>query len=585
MVNLFIRTCQIVSIIGVFFIQNAFGQFQTSPHIIVVMADDLGWNDVGFHGSNQIPTPNIDALGYNGIILNRHYVLSSCTPSRAAFFTGKYPLRMGMQGGGIKGGEPRGIPLDVPILPEHLKGLGYVTRLIGKWHVGYHTPQHTPLHRGFDSFLGFYNSYISYFDYRYSQGNMSGFDLHQGDIPSYGVQGEYATDLFTEEALRIIDHHDPQRPLFLQISHLAVHAPLEVPLDHFNNKEFAHIRESNRRKYAMMVSRLDDSIGRVVSSLGDKGMLQDSIILFLTDNGAASIGEFRNWGSNYPLRGTKYTLYEGGVRGTAVLWSPRLQKMAVVSEQLVHITDWLPTLYSAAGGNLKDLGNIDGVDQWPVLSEGRGYARDSIVLNIDEVTKTEGAIYNRFKLVRGSVKRGYYDGYHGESGRNREVPLYNTTRILKSAVSGSISAHLGGPVTQPSAMISLRLQATVQCFANTTYYSHPIRNTFVTCNETECLFDIVNDPCEMRNIAKQYPNRVQHLDKLLEKYGQLLQKQMKHPIQWLADPRRKNNTWEPWLSPNHMLYAYASAASKISILACFAHVGLVLIISIFRNFV
>ena len=90
------------------------------------------------------------------------------------------------------------------------------------------------------------------------------------------------------------------------------------------------------------------------------------------------------------------------MRGTAILWSPRLQKMAVVSEQLIHITDWLPTLYSAAGGNLRDLGDIDGVDQWPVLSEGRGYARESIVLNIDEVTKTEGAIYNRYKLVRGN---------------------------------------------------------------------------------------------------------------------------------------------------------------------------------------
>ena len=104
------------------------------------------------------------------------------------------------------------------------------------------------------------------------------------------------------------------------------------------------------------------------------------------------------------------------------------------------------------------------------------------------------------------MKRGYYDGYHGEPERNSHVPLYNTTKVMRSAVSGSISAHLGGPVTQESAMVNLRLQATVQCFANSTYYSYPIRNTFTTCNETECLFDIINDPCEVKNIAKQYPS-------------------------------------------------------------------------------
>lgn len=562
-------------------IGRAAGLYETAPHIIVFMADDLGWNDVGFHGSNQIPTPNIDALGYNGIILNRHYVLPSSTPSRTAYFTGQYPLRIGMQGDGIRGGEPRGLPLNIKILPEHLRGLGYTTKLIGKWHMGYHTAQHTPLHRGFDFFFGFYNSHITYYDYRYSNQNMSGYDMHRGDDPAHGLNREYATDLFTDEAVKIIDHHELPRPLYLQISHLAVHAPLEQPMDQYNDKEFAQIREPNRRKYAKMVTRLDDSVGRIVHALGDKGMLRDSLILFLTDNGAATVGRYRNWGSNYPLRGTKYTLYEGGVRGVAALWSPRLQKAARVSNQLVHVTDWLPTLYSAAGGDLKDLGEIDGIDQWHVLSEGQGRGRDKLLLNIDEVSKTEGAIYSRFKLLRGSVDNGYYDGYYGDSGRTIETPPY-TDQVLKSSVSQSITYHLGGPVTQPSTMMQLRREASVQCRPNMTYFT---RTIFTTCNVTECLFDIVNDPCETKNIAESYPRIARDLDLFLENYGRILERQVKVPVDWLADPRRRNNTWEPWMSSGAAMYIASNTAAMLGQLAFCVHAAIIFISVVFNAFV
>ncbi|XP_015431901.1 PREDICTED: arylsulfatase B-like [Dufourea novaeangliae] len=540
------------------------GLYETAPHIIVFMADDLGWNDIGFHGSNQILTPNIDALGYNGIILNRHYVLPSSTPSRTAFFTGQYPIRIGMQGDGIHGGEPRGLPLNIKILPEYLRGLGYTTKLIGKWHMGYHTPQYTPLHRGFDTFLGFYNSHITYYDYRYSNQNMSGYDMHRGDDPAYGINREYATDLFTEEAIRIIENHEHHRPLYLHISHLAVHAPLEQPVDQYNDREFLQIREPNRRKYAKMVSRLDDSVGRIFHALGEKGMLRDSMILFLTDNGAASIGRYRNWGSNYPLRGTKYTLYEGGVRGAAAFWSPRIQKGARVSNQLVHITDWLPTLYSAAGGDLNDLGEIDGIDQWRVLSEGVGRGREKLLLNIDEMYKTEGAIYSRFKLLRGSIDNGYYDGYYGDSGRTIEVPPYSDL-VLKSSVSQGITYHLGGPVTQPSTMLQLRREATVQCRPNTTYFN---RHVFTTCNVTECLFDIVNDPCETKNIAESYRRIARDLDLYLERYGHILVRQIKVPVDWLADPRRRNNTWEPWMNSGATIYVPNTAAVLGNLVFC-----------------
>ncbi|XP_011502861.1 PREDICTED: arylsulfatase B-like [Ceratosolen solmsi marchali] len=562
------------------------GQFDSPPHIIVFMADDLGWNDVGFHGSTQIPTPNIDALAYNGIILNRHYVQPSCTPTRTAFLSGKYPIRMGMQGAGILGGEPRGLPLNVRILPEYLQGLGYDTKLVGKWHVGYHTPQHTPNHRGFDFFLGFYNSYIGYYDYRYTQGqNMSGFDMHSNDSPAYGSEGQYATDLFTSSAVDLISKHDPLRPLYLQVSHLAPHAPLDVPYENDYDDEFRHISDPNRRAYAKMVARLDESLGRIVSSLGDRGMLKNSVIVFLSDNGGAPIGKFRNWGSNWPLRGTKYTLFEGGVRGAAAIWSPKLLSKGRVSEQLFHVVDWLPTLYSAAGGDLRDLGPIDGVNQWDVLSIGTGNVRDRLLLNIDEATKTEAAIYQRFKLVRGSLFRGYYDNVEGETGRGRNAPLYNTTKILKSAVSDAIREHLGVPVTQESAMWQLQSQATVQCRPNMTNLHYTNRYNFASCNETECLFDLSIDPCETNNIAKNFPRWVSELNLYLEKYGNVLVRQLQLPVDYMADPRRWNYTWQPWLSIYDSVYSYPNAASTLATFAVCAHIGLVLLIAGLRVFI
>ncbi|XP_026470682.1 arylsulfatase B-like [Ctenocephalides felis] len=139
-------------------------QFVDRPHIVYIMADDLGWNDVSFHGSNQILTPNIDALAYNGMILNQHYVQPTCTPSRAALMTGKYPIYTGLQGYPLSIGDTRTLPAG-KILPGHLKDLGYVTRLVGKWHLGYSSLNATPTHRGFDSHLGHWTGFTSYYDY------------------------------------------------------------------------------------------------------------------------------------------------------------------------------------------------------------------------------------------------------------------------------------------------------------------------------------------------------------------------------------------------------------------------------------
>nr|CAD7413544.1 unnamed protein product [Timema poppensis] len=338
------------------------------PHIIFIVADDMGWNDVSFHGSDQIPTPNIDALAFNGVILNSQYAQPVCTPSRAALMTGKYPIHTGMQGYPLLGAEPRGLPPG-KLLPEYLRELGYTNRAIGKWHLGFYKRELTPTYRGFDSHLGYWTGFVSYYDYilqdKYTDGEFSGFDLRRNLTLARDLVGQYATDVFTDEAVRIISTHRETEPLFLYLAHLAPHAGnrgklLEAPQEVVN--KFDYIADPNRRTYAgeglqknknntrrAMVSKLDDSVGRVTEALQRRGMLGDSVIVFMSDNGGSTIGDFPNWGSNYPLRGLKDTLWEGGVRVPGFIWSPLLQQTPRVSNQVMHITDWLPTLYTAAG--------------------------------------------------------------------------------------------------------------------------------------------------------------------------------------------------------------------------------------------
>nr|CAD7590329.1 unnamed protein product [Timema genevievae] len=375
------------------------------PHIVVIMADDLGWNDVGFHGSDQIPTPNIDALAYHGVILNRHYTMPTCTPSRTAFLTGKHPIRTGMQGFPLRAGEPRGIPLEERLLPERLAQLGYSTHLVGKWHVGAHRVDYTPTRRGFASHFGYWNGYIGYFDHNIQQGEFRGLDLHRDLNPTPENRGQYATDVFTREAVDIILSHDKSRPLYLQVAHLAVHSgndtlQLEVPDVDATERRFSYITNPRRRLFAGserrgffllrlsstspapktrqdrvvamllstvinlrnlmyhtyspgMLARLDESVGKIVEAMAERGMLDNSILVFLSDNGAQTFGLHTNEGSNWPLRGSvcpqlKFTLFEGGVRGTCAIWSPLIQQTGRVSSDLIHISDWLPTLYSAA---------------------------------------------------------------------------------------------------------------------------------------------------------------------------------------------------------------------------------------------
>uniref|UniRef100_A0A6B0V6B8 Putative arylsulfatase b n=1 Tax=Ixodes ricinus TaxID=34613 RepID=A0A6B0V6B8_IXORI len=258
------------------------------PNIIFILADDLGWADVSFRGDPQIPTPNLDVLASQGIILNNYYVQPVCAPSRGALMSGLYPIHTGLQHDVPAPGEPWGLPTNLTIMPEYLKNLGYATHVIGKWHLGYYKESYTPTRRGFDSFYGYLNGGEDYYDHTIFFANASGLDFWENTTPVRNKGNHYSTELFTKKALSLIKDHNPAKPMFLYLSHQAVHCgdykvKLEAPP--LAIAHFPYIKEQNRSIHAGAVYELDKSVGLVMEALNKRAMLSNSIVVFSTDNG------------------------------------------------------------------------------------------------------------------------------------------------------------------------------------------------------------------------------------------------------------------------------------------------------------
>ncbi|CAM1305413.1 Uncharacterised protein g4037 [Pycnogonum litorale] len=387
------------------------------PNIIFIIADDLGWNDVSWH-NDDILTPNLQALVDEGVTLERYYVQPSCTPSRSAFLTGRYPYHVGTQHGVFHPLENISIPLSFTLLPELLKEVAdYETHLVGKWHLGYCNWKMTPTHRGFDSFYGFYNGAIDYYTHEQicywnhrEPKDCRGLDFR--DNERIVTDETYTTELFRKRAIDIIQNHPNDRPLFLELSFQAVHAPLQVPERYL--KGYEKVADDSRKVYSGMVTALDEAVGKVVETLKVTGLYSNSIIVFTTDNGA----HISHGGSNWPLRGMKGTLWEGGTKGVAFVHSPLIGTVKRVNTDLMHAVDWLPTFLEIAGirGAPSDL---DGISQWKTIKDRKGSERKEFVYNIyfdeDGDLANAGLRYDRYKLLLGDP--GHNDGWYHPKNR------------------------------------------------------------------------------------------------------------------------------------------------------------------------
>ncbi|XP_075534848.1 arylsulfatase B-like [Dermacentor variabilis] len=508
------------------------------PHIVFILADDMGWDDVSFHGSSQIPTPNLDALAADGVILNNLYAQPACTPSRAALMTGLYPIRTGLQGLTVDVADPWGLPLDVRILPQYLKDLGYDTHLVGKWDLGYYKTSITPTCRGFDSFYGFYCAEEDYYTHSITYENHTGQDFWLNFDPLWSANGSYSTTLFTQRAKHLIGSRNKSKPLFLMLSHQSPHGagepePFQAPQE--NVDKFPYIGERNRTIYAGMVDALDQSVGEVTKALSDAGMLRNTILIFSSDNGGQPWGIHTTRSINWPLRGSKGTLWEGGTRVPAFVWSPLLANRRRVSEQLMHITDWLPTLYSIGGGDVDALGELDGFDMWRYLSQGIGSPRVEMLYNIDDRFLNSSAVrVGRYKLVLDGT--GFMNERYARPGGGR--PYDDLDKLLTQSTAAKVlrGFYKRDRLKFPK---DWRKRATLKCGNPGNGQFHP--------NDAVHLFDIIEDPCELNNVASSHPEVVEFLRGRIAAYRAEAIPVQYEPKDPAGFPENHNGTWAPWV--------------------------------------
>jgi len=336
------------------------------PNIVYILADDLGYADVGFMGCKDIRTPELDKLAQAGAVLESFYVQPVCSPTRAALMTGRYAVRTGVYTV-VRPNAPWGLKLEERTLAQALRAAGYETAIVGKWHLGEFQAAYRPTQRGFDHQYGLWFGMIDYFTHLRDRQ----LDWHRDDQPCHD-QG-YSTHLLAQEACRRIREKQPDKPLFLYLPFNAVHAPHQVPDSYC--RPYAHL-PGVRRLYAGMVAAMDAAVGQVVAALQAQGLLANTLIIFSSDNGGPEPGRVT---SNGPLRAGKGTLYEGGVRVCAFATWPGHIPAGRIREPL-HGVDWYPTLIQRAGGSLAQPLPLDGRDIWPVLTQGARSPHDALLL-------------------------------------------------------------------------------------------------------------------------------------------------------------------------------------------------------------
>ncbi|XP_068608597.1 arylsulfatase B-like [Brachionichthys hirsutus] len=488
------------------------------PHIVFILADDFGWNDVGYHGS-EIKTPNLDRLSGGGVRLENYYVQPICTPSRSQLMTGRYQIHTGLQHSLIWTCQPSCVPLDEKLLPQLLKEAGYATHMVGKWHLGMYKTECLPTRRGFDSYFGYLTGSEDYYTHQRCNGVRGqtvmtcALDLQDGEEAAANYSGVYSTELFTQKTVSIIESHESTQPLFLYVALQSVHAPLEVPERYL--APYANITDPDRKTYAGMVAAMDEAVGNVTLALVQQGLWNDTILVFSTDNG----GQTLYGGSNYPLRGRKGTLWEGGVRGVGFVASPLLQKPRNISKELIHISDWLPTLVSVAGGSVNGTKPLDGFDVWDTISNGYPSPREELLHNIDPLSREP-------KVAQCDGEKVDDDSWVG----------FGFDVSIRAAIRSAQWKLITGPK------------------GCSTWFPRPGRNKRDSSPSAKrqlkpvMLFDIEKDPWETTDLSTMYPSVVKYLLKRLQ-FHQKSAVEVNYPDD---DPRCEpgpDGAWGPWASP------------------------------------
>jgi arylsulfatase A-like enzyme len=378
------------------------------PNVVVFVADDLGWADVGFHGGTQIETPSLDRLAREGVELGRFYATPICSPTRAALMTGRDPMRLGVAYGVIMPWHNIGIHPDEHFMPQSFQAAGYQTAMLGKWHLGHAQETYHPNRRGFDLFYGHLHTEVGYFPPFSNQGGKD----FQRDGESIDDDG-YETFLLAREASRWIRARDKDRPFFLYLPFIAPHTPLDAPedlkakyADLSDDRLPARSRQTDstrimrkvmfmpsaRPVYAAVVDAMDQAIGRVLDTLEQEGIADETLVLFFSDNGGAAYAT--GGADNVPLRGGKGEAFEGGIRVVAAMRWPGVIAAGGKMESVMSVMDVFPTLAAAAGIETRNQRKLDGRSLWLAIAEGKPMPRDEYLFFASETP-----IKGRFSLT------------------------------------------------------------------------------------------------------------------------------------------------------------------------------------------
>jgi arylsulfatase A-like enzyme len=355
------------------------------PNIVYIVADDLGWKDVGFNGATDIKTPNLDKLAAEGAKFTHFYVQPMCTPTRAALMTGRYPFRYGLQTIVIPTAAGYGLDTTEWLMPQCLKEAGYNTAIIGKWHLGHADKKYWPKQRGFDYQYGAMIGELDYFTHE-EHGVLDWFR----DNKPVREKG-YTTQLLGEDAVKYINAQDPSKPFYLYLTFNAPHTPYQAPQEYIDR--YKNITEPTRRTYAAMVTCMDDEIGRVVAAIDKKGLRDNTLIIFQSDNGGtrnamfagqmADVSKIQIPCDNGPYRDGKGTLYEGGSLVCAFANWPGHIKPGSTVDGMIHAVDMYPTLAKLAGASTAKSKPLDGMDVWQTIDESKPSPRTEIIYNIE----------------------------------------------------------------------------------------------------------------------------------------------------------------------------------------------------------
>lgn len=393
------------------------------PNVIIFLADDLGWSDVGFHGEEVIETPSLDRLAAEGAELHRFYSTPICSPTRAALMTGRDPMRLGVVYGVIMPWMTNGIHPDEHFMPESFRAAGYQTAMVGKWHLGHAQETYTPRSRGFEHFYGHLHTEVGYFPPFANQGGR--------DFQRNGVAIEddgYETFLLADEASRWIRERDKEKPFFLYVPFIAPHTPLDAPDDLLekyqdmeDDREPARSEQTDRTRmfrklllqksarpvYAAVVDAMDQAVGRVLATLDQEDLAKDTIVLFFSDNGGAAYA--KGGADNVPLRGGKGETFEGGIRVVSLMRWPNVIEAGSRMDSIMSAMDVFPTLAEAAGIEMKNEFELDGRSLWPAIAEGKQIPREQLLYFASETpirgTFNVTGFNDEWKLVQ-MIKQG-----------------------------------------------------------------------------------------------------------------------------------------------------------------------------------